>query len=193
MNIKHEQFIGIYENAFSKEYCENAIEYFNSAEKAGYGVNRQELDGAQKKNKEDVAVFCSTEITLSATQELQKIFNEKLWGLCYKKYAEEFWPLTDIGPHNSYHYKIQKTEIGQGYHVWHSESTDRSTCNRVLAWNLYLNDVEEGGETEFIFQHMRIKPKVGTLAIWPAGFTHTHRGNPPISNTKYIITGWIEF
>ena len=77
--------------------------------------------------------------------------------------------------------------------MWHSESSARGVCNRILAWTLYLNDVEEGGETEFIYQHLRIKPKVGTVIIWPAGFTHTHRGNPPISGDKYIITGWIEF
>jgi len=40
---------------------------------------------------------------------------------------------------------------------------------------------------------MRVKPKQGTLLIWPAAFTHTHRGNPPLSNVKYITTGWIEF
>jgi hypothetical protein len=58
---------------------------------------------------------------------------------------------------------------------------------------LYLNDVEDGGETEFLYQRMRVKPKQGTLLIWPAGFTHTHRGNPPLSNNKYVITGWSEF
>jgi len=58
---------------------------------------------------------------------------------------------------------------------------------------IYLNDVEEGGETEFLYYARRIKPTQGTLLIWPAYFTHAHRGNPPLSNTKYIITGWIEF
>jgi len=60
-------------------------------------------------------------------------------------------------------------------------------------WMVYLNDVEEGGETEFLYQHKRLKPEQGTLVIWPASFTHTHRGNPPLSNDKYIVTGWTEF
>ena len=54
-------------------------------------------------------------------------------------------------------------------------------------------DRDEGGETEFLYQSMRVKPKQGTLLIWPAAFTHTHRGNPPLSNEKYIVTGWTEF
>jgi hypothetical protein len=64
---------------------------------------------------------------------------------------------------------------------------------RLLAWSLYLNDVDEGGETEFLYQSMRIKPKMGTFVLWPAFFTHTHRGNPPLSGLKYIATGWVEF
>tara|TARA_R110000868_G_scaffold16539_1_gene73910 strand:+ start:347 stop:526 length:180 start_codon:yes stop_codon:yes gene_type:complete len=58
---------------------------------------------------------------------------------------------------------------------------------------LYLNDVEEGGETELLYQSRRIKPQKGTLTMFPASFTHTHRGNPPLSNDKYIVTGWVEF
>jgi hypothetical protein len=58
---------------------------------------------------------------------------------------------------------------------------------------LYLNDVEEGGETEFLYQSMRISPKQGTLVLFPAAFTHTHRGNPPLKGDKYFITSWIQF
>ena len=56
-----------------------------------------------------------------------------------------------------------------------------------------MNDVEEGGELEFLHQNLRFKPRKGDFLIWPAHFTHMHRGNPPISNTKYIATGWYEW
>jgi hypothetical protein len=55
---------------------------------------------------------------------------------------------------------------------------------------LYLNDVEEGGETEFLHQKVKIKPSQGTVVVFPTYFTHVHRGNAPISNTKYIINKW---
>ena len=58
---------------------------------------------------------------------------------------------------------------------------------------VYLNDVTEGGETEFLYQKCRFKPEKNTILIWPAQFTHVHRGNPPLSNDKYIITGWVEY
>ena len=82
---------------------------------------------------------------------------------------------------------------GEGYHAWHCEDDSRDNATRILTFILYLNDVNEGGETEFLYYPKRIKAEAGKLILWPAGFTHTHRGNPPLSNTKYILTGWVEF
>jgi hypothetical protein len=195
MNAEHENFIGIYKGAFSKEYCEEVINYFEQMSKAGYAVNRQQHDKVNKIHKDNLSVFFTQEsiINLTESKHLLQQFNNTLWGVCYPAYTDKFWILKELAGHSSYCFKVQKTEIGQGYHVWHCEVGNRSTAHRILAWTLYLNNVEEGGETEFIYQHMRIKPTQGTLVMWPAVYTHTHRGNPPISNDKYIVTGWIEF
>jgi hypothetical protein len=94
---------------------------------------------------------------------------------------------------------IQQYERNKGgYTHWHSEvypteRPDSSPFRRVLFWLLYLNDVESGGETEFLYQDIKIEPKAGQLVIAPAGFTHTHRGNVPTSNDKFIITSWLLF
>jgi hypothetical protein len=86
-----------------------------------------------------------------------------------------------------------------GYFHWHSEHyphpTDphQDSLHRTLLWMVYLNDVEEGGETEFYFQNIKSKPKQGTLVLAPADFTHTHRGNKPVSSDKYIFTSWVLF
>ena len=85
---------------------------------------------------------------------------------------------------------LQKTEPLGGYHSFHCENDAWRNRNRTLTWMIYLNDVEEGGETEFLYQQLKIKPKRNTCVIWPGSFTHLHRGNPPISGTKYILTGW---
>lgn len=89
--------------------------------------------------------------------------------------------------------KIQKTPVHGGYSVWHTEQGPSGSASRGLVWAIYLNDVEEGGETEFLYQHERVKAKQGRLVIWPAGVTHPHRGNPPYSNEKYIVTGWFNY
>ena len=89
--------------------------------------------------------------------------------------------------------KMQKTVKGGGYHIWHCEALSKVSRDRALAWMVYLNDVEEGGETEFLYQKTRFKPKKGQILVWPSQFTHMHRGNPPLSNDKYILTGWVEY
>ena len=63
--------------------------------------------------------------------------------------------------------------------------------NRVLTYIIYLNDIEEGGETELLHKRVRIKPKTGRIVIFPAGFPYVHRGNPPLTGVKYILTSWI--
>ncbi len=91
------------------------------------------------------------------------------------------------------------TKGSGGYHHWHSEHyphpTDRSqkSLHRVLLWLIYLNDVEQGGETEFFYQQAQVKPTKGSLILAPVNFTHTHRGCVPISNDKYVLASWINY
>ena len=57
----------------------------------------------------------------------------------------------------------------------------------------YLNDVIDGGETEWYYQNIKIKPERGLTVIWPSDWTFTHRGNTSPTQTKYIATGWFNF
>ena len=67
---------------------------------------------------------------------------------------------------------------------------DLKMSKRIKTMNInYFNDIDDSGETEFLYQHLKIKPKMGRVAIWPGSFTHLHRGNPP-NESKYIATGW---
>lgn len=84
-----------------------------------------------------------------------------------------------------------------GYPYWHSEVYPQKGGNdplhRILLFMFYLNDVDEGGSTDFHYQNRSIQPKAGSMVIAPAYFTHTHRGAVPISNDKYILTSWVLF
>jgi hypothetical protein len=84
-----------------------------------------------------------------------------------------------------------------GYHHWHSEvCADDQNCetlHRALFFILYLNDVGEGGETEFFYQGTKVAPKKGRIILSPAGFTHTHKGHIPVSDEKLIVTSWVMF
>ena len=68
-----------------------------------------------------------------------------------------------------------------------------SQLHRVFAYMTYLNDVEEGGTTDFDNYGIKIKPEKGKTLIWPAEWTHAHTGSVLEGGKKYIITGWMNF
>lgn len=90
-------------------------------------------------------------------------------------------------------FNIQKYETGGHFGQLHSERTSLSKAHRVLVWMTYLNDVESGGETEFPHFGLRVQPMKGRTLIWPAEWTHAHRGCVVGVGPKYIITGWMHF
>jgi len=192
LDYKINNFIGVFKKAYDKEFCESIIKQYEAMVESGYGYTRFEAEKSPRTVKDDIQVFAN-DIDCMPLRIGTKEFNELFWGEYYPLYAQEYSALKECAQHTNYSFKIQKTKIGGGYHIWHFEAGSREVSNRLLTWMVYLNDVHEGGETEFLYQHMRIKPEQGTLVIWPAAFTHTHRGNPPLSNDKYIVTGWIEF
>lgn len=185
-------FISVYENAFNDEFCDSLINYFDGLP-ADKVFNRQNKDNISKMEIDDYLIYGNDPIHSENIALAISTFNKEFWEKYYFDYANKFSILQRIQRHNSYEFKIQKIGVGCGYHVWHFESETKDSMHRIFTWMIYLNDVEEGGETEFLYQHLRIKPKKGTLVIFPAGYTHTHRGNTPLSNTKYIVTGWVQY
>ena len=181
----HKQHIGIYEGVFDKEYCNSLINHFDTETTTKYW----------QRTKEDRPNFVTQDTILSLPKDdklltpFNNILLQAILPLYLKKYIIPIGPESfDLEEANN----IQRTFPSEGYHMWHCENNmKKDSITRMLAYTLYLNDVEEGGETEFLYQSLRVKPITGTLCIFPTYFTHSHRGNPPLSGKKYILTGWI--
>jgi len=187
-------FVGMIDDFISPEWCDKVIEYFEQMDEAGFTTDRQKWQQTPAfQKKDDSLCGFEEELPFIHTKELHKEFIDRFWEVGYRAYCDQFDILNTMATHTIQAQKIQRTFVGGGYHVWHCEQGDAASSRRLLAYILYLNDVEEGGETEFLYFPKRVKPKKGTLLIFPSGLTHTHRGNPPMSNTKYILTGWVEF
>lgn len=191
----YENFVGVFDNYFSEESCDNLIQHFEWCQRSNKTYSRPEPERLKKDD--------STNLNPSSVQEIEYAhpniqtyvdeFNNVFWNQCYMEYMKNFSTLSDYEQHTIYSYKLQKTMPGGGYHVWHCEDGSKLFSRRVGVYILYLNDVEEGGETEFLYFSKRIPPKKGRLVIFPPNFPWTHRGNPPLSGAKYIMTGWMEF
>ena len=187
-------FIGVYDQALTAEECEVIMRYFEEMKKLNLVFDRQNLKDGHAHEKQDETCFPMEldEFYIDKTHPTLKLFFDKFWP-CYEDYVKKYSVLATSVKHGSLGIRVQKTPIGGGYHPWHYENDGRLSSSRVIAFMLYLNTVTIGGETEFLYQHKRVNPAQGRVVIWPAGFTHTHRGNPPLSNEKYIITGWLEW
>jgi len=89
------------------------------------------------------------------------------------------------------HFNIQKYPLKGAYHRIHADrGYSGQNMFRELVFMTFLNDVHTGGETEFMFYNVKFKPQKGLTLIWPAGWTHLHRGLPSVTTEKIICTGW---
>jgi hypothetical protein len=186
----HKDFIGIYEETLSKERCQEIIDKmeFHMDNNPSEIRNGKEQFKNGDVGRKDYQIFAN-KVFSGVSQDINKVLD-----VCIQAYSDEFFVLKNIANIRSDEIKLQMTPPRGGYHVWHCEHGSKFNADRVLAWTLYLNDIPDGeGETEFLWQGVRIKPKTGTVCIFPAAFTHTHRGNPVYSCNKYIATGWYEF
>jgi len=192
--MKIEKDIGIWHDVLTNEECTELVSHYETLTKLNLSFTRLELRDAIAHTKSDTAAFLLEETSLKVTpdQSFLNNFLRKFWT-CYEQYAQKYSVLLDSEKKQIRSMKLQKTLPGEGYHMWHYESDSQDKASRICAWGIYLNTIEQGGETEFLYQGMRIPAIQGTLAIWPAGYTHTHRGNPPLSGEKYLLTGWVEF
>ena len=187
MKSKHEDFIGIYSDVISSTECNEFVSTIETFLKNSSDYIYGGLQFNTELGRHDYSINGLRDLPYES-----RIIHEKL-SLCIREYAHNYFPIKQLTA-SSKEFKIQKTPPRGGYHQWHCEQCNNDTSSRVLGWMVYLNDIPDGeGETEFIWQKLRVKPESGKFLIWPASFTHTHRGNPVYSCDKYIATGWYTF
>jgi hypothetical protein len=110
-----------------------------------------------------------------------------------KSYAAKYVSLKNLSAPGNFYVSgalIEKIEPGQGY-GFHIDAGPWGTQDRFLATLIYLQDVHEGGFTEFPYQSLRVAPRAGLMLMFPPYWTHLHRGAPPVSGTKYNITNFV--
>ncbi len=185
-------FIGVYDNYITKEECNKAIKLYENQDKFNNTINRISQENASILDKQDQQFYAAgnnVEIWWDALKPLMLNFD-----MAWKHYLENTGAKQAYGdgPFHLTTLKIQKTLPTEGYHVWHIEhGKGFDNEPRAFVYSIYLNDVEKGGETEFLNFSKRVEPKTGRIVIWPAAFPYVHRGNPPLSGEKYILTSWM--
>tara|TARA_R110001632_G_scaffold28454_7_gene75827 strand:- start:454 stop:1068 length:615 start_codon:yes stop_codon:yes gene_type:complete len=167
--------------------CDGLLKFFKSNwKKAGPGLLNNKNKSKIDKNKKE-----SIELSISETN-FNSPFKEYRQALqfCLEEYVNTYSYAADCAHYNvNCHYNLQYYPPGGGFKIWHHESTNKATALRKLVFMTYLNNVPKGG-TEFKYQKLTTPSEKGLTVIWPAEFTHTHRGEVSKDKEKYIVTGW---
>jgi hypothetical protein len=204
-----DRYIYINENSLSTDLCHEIITKFEEEENKGPGIT---FGGVQPKVKDTTDYNIEennpkwSRIREALITELInniQIYASKLETPMYHSQPEDIGVVTHIPKKNNFKeleanhlffetIMVQKYKSNTGRYVYHNDFSSESKKNRfrVLTYIYYLNNVEEGGETQF-WDNYKIKPQKGKLVLFPASWTYPHSGLMPLSHDKYIITGWI--
>lgn len=195
-----DNYFHINENSLSKELCFDIIKIFEN-EKKHHGTT---LSGLNKDIKDTTEVLIPSNSDSPLFKKIRSLLEKEL-NSNIKQYITHLHKLVSSTQENSSHiYKvisdflifetmqIQKYDKQKGRYVYHHDFMieEKDKKYRVITFIWYLNNVEEGGETEF-WTDYKIKPTAGKLVLFPSSWTFPHRGKMPISDDKYIITGWV--
>ena len=172
-----------------KDECKKILNYFESHPELHYKGFSGAVLNDNKKFKKD------TEIACNFVESKGPCWISKYVDIALTEYIHQYRETEQLSRFSKCDYfKLQRYFPSEGYFVYHCENSGPNDYrDRVLAWMIYLNDVTDGGHTEFLKQKKKYQPRTGDVLIWPAYFTHTHRGLTSKSQTKYIATGWFTF
>ena len=188
-----EKFIYENEHSLCPELCEDIINFFESSPHKSDGLT---IGGVNKQIKD------TTDLTISKSHIWTDIYEclenelkyniQKYKSLIHGKYSDPTYNMID-DKLEATPFMVQRYIQNKGKYVYHNDFSINYSQKRfrTLTYLFYLNDVVEGGETEFFGGEIVITPKRGKLILFPSSWTFPHCGKMPISSNKYIITGWI--
>ncbi len=169
--------------------CQGVIDYFeNNKQLHVQGTTTGGVDETVKKST-DLGMQVNDDLPIA----LKSYFNAQYEVLNeYKKLFPQLdkligrWTITEGA-------NIQKYLPNEGYFAVHCENLTIASSSRMLVFSTFLNNVDDGGETEFPDEQLRVKAEAGLTIFFPPAWTHPHRGIVSPTQTKYIITGWYSF
>jgi prolyl 4-hydroxylase len=181
------RYVQWFDHALKPDFCQGMIESF------------QQLSHCQARNDRGAisALKSSawTELNVSkvADASFEALFRQQM--LEYLDVYNERAPMTlPIPPrHRIENLRIKRYTVEQADQFQpHFDALDYN-CNRYMVFLWYLNDVAEGGETEFCDLGIRVAARAGRLLMFPPYWMYQHAGLPPRSNDKYIISTYLLF
>ncbi len=181
-------FIFEKKNALPDFLCDDMVARFEANEADQY----QGRVGVDMNSNTDLKK--TTDVIASGKSHWKDVDNNlfRSLAMALKEFKEIYPYFSDMSRFKDMGYNLQRYQEGEYYH-WHVDSDNLGIASRQLVALWYLNDVEEGGTTDFLFQKASVTPEKGKLMLFPPFWTHEHRAGVVTKGVKYIATTWITF
>lgn len=187
--IEKNSFICVEDNALPERLCDEIVSLFDRSQSKLEGRVIDERGGhvVNRKAKMSMDLDLSGEVGLESgiDQELYRLV-----GRAFNTYVDMFGVLKAFSVYDT-GYFLTRYSKGEGFYDWHIDAGNDATINRLFSCLIYLNTVNDGGQTEFFYQKTNVKPMKGRLILFPASWTHLHKGSVPVSEDKYIMTTFL--
>ena len=190
-----DDFIRIYDDAVSEDYCNKLIEKFESS------PDQHEVRNTKELKKVDETTYERGNVSF---KELHLWKHKKDWEGEINKLAKIFTTYAKLyqenySPHcfpKKYGFEPFKMKRYMNNDVdefgWHVDVRTFKNLQRFLAMFIYLED-NDGGKTEFEYQNKTIDCKKGSLVIFPPMWPWLHRGLKAVNRPKYFMGAYLHY
>ena len=192
-------FIQAYGDVFSSSLCDNLIETYERL----WREKEEQLKKISLCYTEDGVKTCGAcdcqRLDIMQHHEFNEPFKIVMNGIQsainqYKKDTKlhsSQWPKE----HGYEHLRVKRYLCNDNQqHDFHTDVTNIESTKRFLAIVCYLNDNFDGGETIFPHFNLQVKPKKGTILLFPCTWSYLHKGNPSTNGyAKYILGSFLNY
>lgn len=188
-NLSH--YVRVYDDVFEPSFCESLIHRFESIDP----TNSPSLRISEHSWEQDYR--CFQEVNIKQEDSFADVIDlyyariKKVYAHYKQMVGKDFFP-----QEFALEEARMKRYLNDDYEQfgWHVDVGDKQSSSRYLVMFTYLNDVEEGGETEFLSNdEFTVKPVCGRMVVFPPSLLFPHRGKKPISNNKYILSTYLHY
>ncbi|TAN06062.1 MAG: 2OG-Fe(II) oxygenase [Rhodanobacteraceae bacterium] len=181
------RYVQCFDGALEPEFCQRLLESFNRLARFHTRNGR----GAMARIEE--STWTELNVTKVADPSFEAFFREQTvrYLAAYNERVALTLPIPARNRLENLRVKRYSVEAGDRFQP-HFDALDYCS-NRYMVFLWYLNDVSEGGETEFCDLGLRIEARQGRLLMFPPYWMFQHAGLPPRSNDKYMISTYLLF
>jgi len=186
--VKENSFIFEQKQALPDFLCDDMVNRFEANQPDQYEGRVGSDQGSNTSLKK------TTDIVVSGKEHWKDVDNNlfRSLAMALNDFKSSYPYFSDMSRYKDMGYNLQRYQEGEYYH-WHVDSDNEALASRQLVALWYLNDVEEGGETDFLHQKISVTPEKGKLVLFPPFWTHQHRAGVVKKGVKYIATTWVTF